>query len=99
MTDELHAYERVDARAEIVYDNAGAFGKCFESANGRRLQNVEEAEEKERKQSVRPVRWDGDECDELAGDFVDDDKSRVLPAGLTGDSCGGWNTDCEGNRG
>src|ERR1700761_1320502 len=80
MVDELHANERVDSCAEVVDDNADALREGFEAADRLRLQDVEEAEEKERENRVRPVGWDGDECDELAGDLVDDDEARVFPA-------------------
>ena len=43
--------------------------------------------------SVLPVGGNGDERDELAGDFVDDDEAGVFAAGLAGDDGGGGNAD------
>src|ERR1700761_2903770 len=95
MADELNANESVDPRAKVIDDNAGSFRECFEAADGWRLEDVEKAEEKECENRVRPVRWDGDECDQLPRNLVDDDEARVLPAGLTRDACGCRNAECD----
>ena len=96
--DELHDDESVDAGAEVVDDDAGTFGECFEAADGRRLEYVEEAEEEKSEESVRPVGGKREERDELAGDFIDDDEAGVFALRFARDACGGGDTECDGKR-
>src|SRR6185437_913145 len=96
--DELHEDESVEAGAEVVDDDAGAFWECFETANWRRLQDVEEAEEEKREQSVRPVGRECDECDELAADFIDDNEAWIFALRLACHACGCGNAEGDGER-
>ena len=87
--DELGDGEGEEASGDVVEHDAGAGRDALELADGRRLEDIEETEEEEGDGGVLPVRADGDEGDELAGDFIDDDVPGVFTAGLAGDDRGG----------
>jgi uncharacterized membrane protein len=78
MADELHNDESVDAGAEVVDDDARAFRERLETANRRRLENVEEAEAEKREQSVRPLRRETYEGYELPRNLVDHHEAGIL---------------------
>ena len=90
---DLGAGEGKNACGYVVEHDACSGWKGFELADGPGLEDVEEAEEEQGKECVSPIGWDGDEGDELAGDFVDDDVTRVFAARFVGYYRGGWNAD------
>ncbi len=89
----MHNCERVEACAEIVHHDAGAFGEPLQPANWKRLQNIEDTEKYKAHEKCFPSERDGDERDELSGDFVDDDKLRVFFAVGTRNTSGRGNAD------
>ena len=89
----MHDKERVEARAEIIHHNAGAFGKPLQSANWKWFQNVEDTKEYKAGEKRFPGKRDGDEGDELAGNFVDDDELGIFEADGAGDAAGGGDAD------
>jgi len=91
--------QSIQPRAHIIEDNAPAFGQLFKLADWEGLGDVEEAEKDEGDEGVMPVGVAAQEGDPLAGDFVDDDKLRVVASGFAGDDGGGWNAEeeCQGN--
>ena len=82
---EMHDDERVKSRSEIVHNNAGAFGEPLQPANWKRFQNIEDTKEYKAREKRFPCERDGDEGDELAGDFIDDDELRIFGAGSARD--------------
>src|SRR5215469_5267800 len=87
------ADESEDSCRHVVEHDSGAFGEAFEFADRPGLEDVEEAEEDESEDSVAWGGGQGDECDELSGDFVDDDVAWVLFTGFAGDDGGGRDSD------
>ena len=78
MPEQMHYEQRINACANIIQYDARAFGNFFQLAHRRRLQNVESTEKYKTQKQRFPIQWDGDETDELAGDFVDDNESRIF---------------------
>ena len=65
-------------------------GRLFQTTAGKGLGYVEQAEEHERDEAVSPVGGASEQGDPLAGNLVDDDKSRIVAAGFPGgNGCGG----------
>ena len=71
-------------------------GRRFELADGPGFEDVEEAEEEESEDGVRPVGGAEDEGDELAGYLVDDYVAGVFAAGFAGYYGGGGDADQRG---
>ena len=99
MQQEMHDGEGIKSRAQIVDDDAGAFGKPLQAPDGKRFQNIEDTKEYKASEKRFPGEWNGDECDELAGDFVDDDELRVFQARTAGYASGGRDADERDERG
>lgn len=90
MKQEMHDRERIKSRAQIIHDNAGAFGEPLQPADWKRLQNIEDTKEYKAREERFPGERDSDERDQLAGDLVDDDELRIFGAVSAGDAgCGG----------
>src|ERR1700733_14835748 len=89
--DELRHGQGEEAGGYAVGHDAGAGGEAFELADGRRFENVEQAEENEGEGGVLPVGGDCDEGDELAGDLVDDDVAGIFAARFAGYDGRSWN--------
>src|SRR5947208_16803384 len=87
------------ARGYVVQHDTCAARKAFELTDGWRLQDVEQAEEKEGEGSVGPVGRDCDECNKLAGDLIDDHVAGVFAAGFPGHDGGGGDADQCGANG
>ena len=68
--------------------------------NGKRLPDIEDAEEEQGDENVLPVWMENgaEEGDADAGDFVDDDKSWVFAAAFTGGNGSGGDTERNGQR-
>ena len=72
-----------------IHHNAGRLRELLQSADWKWLQNVEDTKEYKAGEKRFPGKRDGDEGDELAGDFVDDDELGIFEAGGAGDAGGG----------
>ncbi len=74
----MHNGERIKSGSQVVHYNAGALGQSLQSPNRKRLQNIEDTKEYKAREKGFPSQWDGDECNQLPGDFIDDDELRVF---------------------
>jgi hypothetical protein len=74
----MHDGERIDSRSEVVHHNAGALGQPLQSPDGERFPNIEDTKEYKAREKGFPCQRDGDECNQLSGDFVDDDELRIF---------------------
>ena len=90
---EMHHYQRIHARAEVVHHDAGAFGEPLQPPDWRRLRDIEDTEKYKARREMFSKERDGDERDELPGDLIDDDILRVFLAASAGYQCGGGNAD------
>ncbi len=89
----MHNRKSVEASGHVVEHDAGAFGKRLQLPNRGWFEDVEEAKQYKACEKRLPCKWDADECDELTGDFVDDNDLWILPAGGARDFSGSGNTD------
>jgi len=74
----MHNCERIQSRSQVVHYNACALGQSLQSPNRKRLQNIEDTEEYKAREKGFPSRRDGDERNQLSGNFIDDDELRVF---------------------
>ena len=88
--------QSIQARRDIIEYDAPSFGKAFKLTDGKRLGDVEEAEEDQADEAVNPIRGAEEKGDPLAGYFVDDYELRVFAAGFAGDDGGGWDSEADG---
>jgi hypothetical protein len=70
----------VNSCGDIVEHNPGAFRKSLQLAHGRWLDDIERSKKYKTREKRFPCERDGDERDQLPGDFIDDDKLRVFCA-------------------
>ena len=89
----MHDDERIKSRAQIVDHDACAFGKTLQSPDWKWLPDIEDTKEYKAREKRFPDEGNGDERDELAGDFVDDHELRVFEAGTAGYARGGGDAD------
>ena len=75
----MHDYERVYSCCDVIEHNAGSFGKLFQLADRRGLDDVKDSEKYKTGKESFPREGHGDQSDELSRDFVNDDELRVLP--------------------
>src|SRR5271166_3535186 len=94
----MHDGESIKARAQVIHHDAGAFGEPLQPADRKRLQDIEDTKEYKAREKRFPGERDGDESDELAGDFVDDYELGIFDGGGAGYAGGGGDSD-EGNDG
>src|ERR1700722_19083241 len=92
----MHDGKRIKSCTEIVHYNAGAFRQPLQSANGKRLPDIEDTEKYKAREKRFPNERYSDERDELPSNFVDDDELRIFRAKSARDPGGGGNSD-EGN--
>jgi hypothetical protein len=100
---ELHDDKGVDSCADVINDDACAFGEPLELANWRRLDHVEGSEQYKADEEWLPNERSTDESDHLSGDFVNDDLLRIFATGTAGDKGGGGdaergNDECDSGR-
>src|SRR5580692_7135224 len=89
----MHDCERIKSRAQVVYHNAGAFGKPLQPANWEWFPDIEDTKEYKARDKRFPSERDGDESNELSCNFVNDDELRVFHAGGACNLCSGGNSD------
>ena len=78
MQQKMHDGERIKSRCQVIHHNAGALGQPLQSANRKRLPNIEDTEEYKAREKSFPSQRDGDECNQLPRNFIDDDELRVF---------------------
>ena len=93
MLDHKQHDQSEEAGCQVVQHDAPPAGQRLELADGPWFGDVEEAEEGECKECVRPVGAADNEREPLAGDFIDDDVTRVFAAALLRDESRGRNAD------
>ena len=93
MQQEMHHHKGVETGRNVVEHDSGAFGKRFQLAHRRWLDDIETSEKYKTREKSFPLKGDGDQGDQLSGDFVDYDKLWILQAGGAGDlrGCGDAN--------
>jgi len=74
----MHNGERIKSRSQVVHHNASAVRQALQSTNRKRLPNIEDTEEYKAREKSFPSQGDGDECNQLSCNFIDDDELRVL---------------------
>ncbi len=89
----MHDGERIKSRSQIIHHNAGAFREPFQSPDWKRLQNIEDTKEYKAREKRFPFERDRDECDKLAGDFVDDYELGIFYGGGSRYAGGGRDPD------
>jgi len=94
----MHYRERIKPRSQVVHHNARAFGQPLQSPNWKRLPNIEDTEEYKGREKAFPGQRDGDERNQLSGNFINDDKLRVFRLVVASDPRGGWDSDEGHNR-
>src|SRR2546427_5090257 len=99
MQNQLHDDQSVKARSYVVNYNSHAFRKLFQAAQRRRLYNVEPSKKYKAEQERFPRYRHGDQRDQLAGYFVDDNPLWVFrTAGPRDAGCSG-NSDGDSQQG
>jgi len=89
----LHYHQSVKSGCDVIEHDSDAFGKFFQLANWRRLEDVEDSKKYKTGEKSFPRKRDGDEGDQLSGNFVDDDELRIFADGGAGDAGRGWDPD------
>ena len=74
----MHDGERIKSRSQVIHHYTGTLGQPFQSPNRKRLPNIEDTEEYKAREKGFPSERDGDECNQLPGDFINDDELRVF---------------------
>src|SRR5580704_12444728 len=74
----MHDGEGIKSCAQIVDDDAGAFRKPLQTADWKRLQNIEDTKEYKAREKRFPGEGNGDKRNELARDLVDDNELRIF---------------------
>jgi hypothetical protein len=74
----MHDGERIKPRSQVIHHYTGTLGQPFQSTNRKRLPNIEDTEEYKAREKSFPSQGDGDECNQLSGNFIDDDELRVF---------------------
>ena len=74
----MHDGERIKPRSQVIHHYTGTLGQPFQSPNRKRLPNIEDTEEYKAREKSFPSERDGDECNQLSCNFIDDDELRVF---------------------
>src|SRR6266571_2529967 len=86
---KMHHDQRIQPRPQIVENDPRAFRNAFQLPHRRWLQDVENTKEYKARQESFPRDWDANETNQLASDFVDHYKLRILQAGCARYARGG----------
>ena len=74
----MHDGERIKSRSQVVYHNARALGQPLQPPNRKRFPNIKDTEEYKAGEKSFPSQRDGDKCNQLPRNFIDDDELRVF---------------------
>src|SRR4029077_7097287 len=99
MQQEMYRNPSKGSRCNVVEHDPGALWESLQLPHRRRLDDIERSKKYKTNEESLPREGNGDEGDELPGDFVDDDALGVLTAGGSGDAGGGGDTDKDGKYG
>lgn len=83
----------VEPGRNIVEDNSRAFRKCFQLSHGGWLDDIEASEKYKTGEKSFPCEGDGNQRDQLPGDFVDYGELWIFHAGAPCDLGGCGNAD------
>ena len=89
----MHDRERIKPRPQIIHHDSGAFRQPLQSPDWKRLQNIEDTKKYKAREKGFPSERDGDQRDQLSGDFVNHDELRIFHAGSPRYPRGGGNSD------
>jgi hypothetical protein len=89
----MHYSRGKNSCRHIVEHDSGALGEFLQLAHRRRLDDVERSKKYKTGEESFPCQGNGDESDELSGDFIDDDELGIFAAGGAGDAGGGRDAD------
>ena len=89
----MHYHESVKSGCDVIEHDSDAFRKFFQLANWRRLEDVEDSKKYKTGEKSLPRKRDGDESDQLSGNFVDDDKLGIFGGGGAGNAGRGRDAD------
>src|ERR1700730_3439996 len=78
MQQEMHPNESENPCRNIIEYDSSAFWKSLQLPYRRRLHDIEGSEKYKTREKSLPSERDGDERDQLYGDFVDYDELSVL---------------------
>ncbi len=78
MQQEMHYHQGENSGRNIIEDDSGAFWKSFQLPHRRRLDDIESPKKYKTREKSFPRERDGDERDQLSGDFVDHDELRIF---------------------
>src|SRR5580698_2739310 len=95
----MHCDECKNSCGYVVEHDSGAFGKPLQLPHGRRLDDIESSEKYKTGEKSFPRQRDGDEGDELSGDFVDDDELGIFSTRCAGYAGGGGDADQDNEYG
>src|SRR5579864_9415160 len=99
MRQEMHRNTGENPRGYIVKHDSGSFWKSLQLPNRRRLKDIESSEKYKTGEESFPRERNGDQGDELSGNFVDDDELRIFDGCGVGDASGGRDADERDQRG
>src|SRR5580698_9542390 len=96
---QQHSYQQsIQPGGDVVEDDTPAFRQALKLAGGKRLGDIEEAEEDEGEDGGDPVGRAEEQGDPLAGNFVDDDKAGIVTAAFAGGDGGRGHSKKDGER-
>jgi len=78
MQERLHHGQSVEACGDIVQHDPSPFGEPFHLTDRRRLDDIEPSKKYKAREQRFPRNRNGDQCDELARHFVNDDELRIF---------------------
>jgi hypothetical protein len=99
MQQEMHRGECENSGRNIIEDDSGAFWKLLQLPHRRRLDDIECSKKYKTREQSLPRQRDGDEGDELSGDFVDDDELGIFGGRGAGYAGGGGDADQRDQQG
>ena len=102
----MHSNEGENPCRHIIEYDSGALGKSLQLPHRRGLDDIEGSEKYKTREKSFPCHRDGDQCDQLPGNLVDNDKLGIFGGCCSRDASGGRNADerddhgqRDGNRG
>ena len=89
----MHSNEGENPCRHIIEYDSGALGKSLQLPHRRGLDDIEGSEKYKTREKSFPCKRDGDQRDQLSGDFVDYDELRVFGGGDSSHARGGGDAD------
>lgn len=94
MQQKMHHQAGENPGRDIIQYYPGSFRQLFQLPDGRRFHDVEGSEKYKTCEKSFPRERDGNQRDELSGDFVDYHELRIFLVKSLGHPRCCWNTDC-----